>query len=168
MNGKKVTAYIGLGSNIGDRQENLDRAIELLKNDPDIKVKAISDYINTSPVGYIDQPDFLNAVVELETSLSPHELLKACNNIEQELKRKRIIHWGPRTIDLDILLYGDLITEGEELVIPHPRMHEREFVLKPLNEIAPEALHPVLNRKINELYEDYKKQTANDHSKEQI
>ena len=160
MNGENIKAYIGLGANIGDRKENLDRAIALLKNTPGIRVTAISDYINTSPVGYVDQPDFLNAVAELETELSPHEMLKVCNNIEQELKRKRIIHWGPRTIDLDILLYGNLVLQDEVLTIPHPRMHEREFVMKPLNEIAPEAFHPIQNRKISELYEELKKQVS--------
>ena len=116
----------------------------------------------------MEQPDFLNAVVGLETVMSPHELLKVCNQIEQKLKRKRIIHWGPRTIDLDILLYGDLILKDEVLVIPHPRMHEREFVLKPLGEIAPDMIHPVLKLKISELYAEYQKTMKAAHSKEQV
>lgn len=159
MNGEITKAYIGLGSNIGDRKEHLDRAIALLKNNKSIRVTAVSAYLNTTPVGYTEQPDFLNAVAELETGLSPHELLEQCNRIEQELKRKRIIHWGPRTIDLDILLFGGLVLKDELLTVPHPRMHEREFVLKPLSEIAPDVVHPVYNRKISELYDEYKKST---------
>ncbi|WP_031342450.1 2-amino-4-hydroxy-6-hydroxymethyldihydropteridine diphosphokinase [Ruminiclostridium papyrosolvens] len=149
-----VTAYIGLGSNIGDREYQLNRAVELLKLAEKVQVTAESSYYNTAPVGYEQQPDFLNAVVEIRTSLSAGELLKVCSGIEKELKRERIIHWGPRTIDLDILLYGSDIINDKDLVIPHPRMHERRFVLEPLNEIAPSVLHPVLNKNINEIFHD--------------
>jgi len=121
----------------------------------DVEITAVSSYINTAPVGYTDQPDFLNAAVEVKTTLSAKELLEICKYIEKELKRERIIRWGPRIIDLDILLYGDLIQNEEALTIPHPRMHEREFVLKPLNEIAPQAFHPVLKQTISEIYIDF-------------
>jgi len=151
MNGK-ITAYIGIGSNIGDREGNLDFAIEMLKLSKDVEVTAVSSYINTAPVGYTQQPDFLNAVVELSTTLSAHKLLEVCQKVEKDLKRDRIIRWGPRTIDLDILLYGDLILNEENLTIPHPRMLEREFVLKPLNEIAPQAFHPILEQVISNIY----------------
>lgn len=147
----QANAYIGIGSNMGDREENLNSAIDLLKQEAGIVVTAVSSYINTAPVGYTDQPDFLNAVIEIATTLIPQALLEVCLNIEKKLKRVRLIHWGPRTIDLDILLYDDLIINEPNLIIPHPRMHEREFVLKPLKEIAPNAFHPVLKKTIAEI-----------------
>jgi len=153
MSASQITAYIGIGSNIEDRKKNLDRAIELLNLANDVEVTTVSSYINTAPVGYTDQPDFLNAAVEVKTTLAAKDLLEICKNIEKELKRERIIRWGPRTIDLDILLYGDLIQNEENLTIPHPRMHEREFVIKPLNEIAPQAFHPVLKQAISDIYQ---------------
>lgn len=155
MSGSHVTAYIGLGSNIGNRDENLNRAVDMLRNAEGIRVTSVSTYLNTVPVGYTEQPDFLNAVVEVMTTLSAYELLELCRDIERKLKRERLIHWGPRTIDLDILLFEDLIIENEILIIPHPRMLEREFVLKPLNEIAPEMIHPVCNKSISELYNKF-------------
>lgn len=153
MNGNEITAYISLGSNIGNRKENLDRAVEMLMQSKEIKVTLTSAYYNTAPVGFKDQPDFLNAAIELKTTLTVEDLFEVCKLIELELKRERTRRWGPRTIDLDILLYGDLIIDTELLTIPHPRMHEREFVLKPLNEIAPEALHPVFQRSVSHLYQ---------------
>jgi len=157
MNGSQITAYIGIGSNIGEREKNLNHAIEMLNLTNEVDVTTVSSYINTAPVGYTEQSDFLNAVVEVKTTLSAHELLEACKHIEKELKRVRIIRWGPRTIDLDILLYGDLILTEENLTIPHPRMHQREFVLKPLNEIAPQAFHPVLEQEVSDIYLDFKR-----------
>ena len=154
MSGKAVAAYLGLGSNLGNREENLNHAVDMLRNTAGIRVTRVSSYLNTAPVGYTEQPDFLNAAVEVETTLTPHELLEQCHRIEKQLKRERIIHWGPRTIDLDILLFGDLILEDASLTIPHPRMAEREFVLKPLDEIAPDAVHPVSRRSIRALYHD--------------
>lgn len=150
----EVTTYIGLGSNLGNREENLNQAVNMLRNAAGIKVTAVSTYFNTAPVGYTEQPDFLNAVVEASTDFIAYELLELCRDIEKKLKRERIIHWGPRTIDVDILLFGDLILEDEMLIIPHPRMHEREFVLKPLNEIASGVIHPICNKSISELYNE--------------
>jgi len=155
MRDKFVTAYIGVGSNIGNREENLNKAVEMLRGAADIQVTAVSTYFNTAPVGYTEQPDFLNAVVELKTSRTAYELLDICHDIEKKLKRERIIHWGPRTIDLDILLFGNLVFNDKVLIIPHPRMLEREFVLRPLNEIAPETIHPVCNKSIRELYDEF-------------
>lgn len=155
MSGNHETAYIGLGSNIGNREENLNKAVEMLRSAVGIRVTAVSTYFNTAPVGYTEQPDFLDAVAEIKTSLTAYELLIICSDIEKKLKRERIIHWGPRTIDLDILLFGSYILNEEMLTIPHPRMLEREFVLKPLNEIAPEMIHPVCNKSISELYNSY-------------
>lgn len=155
MSGSLVTAYIGLGSNLGDREKHLNRAVEMLENTSGVKVTKVSVYFNTAPVGYTKQPDFLNAVAELETSLTAYELLGICGSIEKALKRERIVHWGPRTIDLDILLFGNLVLNDVSLTIPHPRMLEREFVLKPLNEIAPERIHPVFGKSIWELYHEF-------------
>jgi 2-amino-4-hydroxy-6-hydroxymethyldihydropteridine diphosphokinase len=152
MYGSFVTAYIGLGSNLGNREENLAKALAYIKDTAGICLTAVSAYIETKPVGYIQQPDFLNAAAAVETLLSPHELLNVCNGIEEMLKRKRTLHWGPRTIDLDILLFGNLVLQDARLIIPHPRMMEREFVLRPLAEIAPEAIHPVSGRGVKEMY----------------
>lgn len=154
MNANHIKAYIGLGTNLGDRRANLDGAVEMLKQAHGIEVTAVSSYYETAPVGYIQQPDFLNAVVELDTVLSAPELLEKCGEVEKVLKRERLIRWGPRTIDLDLLLYGDSIIDTEQLTVPHPRMHEREFVLKPLSEIAPSAVHPILHKTIAEIYHD--------------
>jgi len=156
MSVKKIIAYIGIGSNIGDRKANLEAAVDMLGNTGGIEAKDVSPFYNTAPVGYPDQPDFLNGVVKIETILSPCELLKICQGIEKKLKRVRTVRWGPRTIDLDILLYSDLIMQDEDLVIPHPHIHEREFVLKPLNDIAPQAVHPVYKMTVHELYERLK------------
>lgn len=153
MNGSQITAYIGVGSNMGDREKNLNRAVEMLDMAHGVEVTAVSSYINTAPVGYTEQADFLNAAVEVKTTLSAQELLEVCRGIEGELKRERVIRWGPRTIDLDILLYGELVLSEEHLILPHPRMHEREFVLRPLSEIAPQAFHPVLQQRVSEIYQ---------------
>ena len=130
-------AYISLGSNIGNRLQYLQQAVRLLQDEKNVKVRQVSSVYETDPVGYVDQDAFLNIVVELETSLTPHELLKKCNEIEAELGRTREIHWGPRTVDLDILLYNEENMKTENLIIPHPRMTERGFVLIPLVEIKP-------------------------------
>ncbi len=145
------TAYIGLGSNIGDRAENLKRAIDFLKTKEGFEVKKGSSYYETKPVGFKEQGWFLNAVVEVETSLSPEGILRVCQEIEDEMGRKRGVRWGPRIIDLDILLYGDSIIDREDLKIPHPLMHNRKFVLVPLVEIAPEVIHPVLKKTVSSL-----------------
>jgi 2-amino-4-hydroxy-6-hydroxymethyldihydropteridine diphosphokinase len=156
MSGSSITAYIGLGSNLGNREENLNRTVIMLEHARGVKVTTVSSYCNTAPVGYTEQPDFLNAVVEIKTTLPAMELLEVCRQVEAELKRERVIRWGPRTIDLDILLYGDSIIQSESLTIPHPRMQEREFVLGPLKEIAPLALHPVFQKTAAELYASLK------------
>lgn len=152
MPGSSITAYIALGSNLGDREKNLDGALRMLGETEGISVTRTSSFIETDPVGYTDQPDFLNAVTEIATTLPPHALLARCNAIEQALHRKRLIHWGPRTIDLDIILYGDLVMEDQTLTIPHPRMEEREFVLRPLCEIAPQAVDPRTGMTAKALY----------------
>ncbi|AIF67154.1 2-amino-4-hydroxy-6-hydroxymethyldihydropteridine pyrophosphokinase [Terribacillus saccharophilus] len=133
-------AWIALGSNIAPRETYLQQAIQMLSEHEEIKLNQVSTVYETEPVGYENQDQFLNLVAEVETSLDPIELLRICQKIEQDLGRKRIIRWGPRTVDLDILLYSTENMNVEELILPHPRMHERAFVLVPLAEIAPELL----------------------------
>ncbi len=142
---------IALGSNLGDREENLNLAIEHLRSLGTIK--KISTYHDTAPVGYLDQPHFLNAAILLETDLPPLELMRSLLAIEKKMGRDRAnsIAKGPRIIDLDLLLVGDTILNTPELTLPHPAMHERAFVLAPLAEIAPQMEHPALHRSIVEL-----------------
>ena len=133
-----MKAVIALGSNIGDTKANLDLALKMLREATD--VKQVSSYYSTKPVGYTDQPDFLNAVCIIETELPAMALLAMLQGIEKVMGRERKIKWGPRTIDLDIIQYGDLISKAEELTLPHPRAHERKFVLEPWHEIEPDAI----------------------------
>lgn len=130
-------SYLSLGSNMGDRLQMLKQAVRLLSEHPQIEVAAISSLYETEPVGFTEQEPFLNMVVHIRTELPALELLNVCQEIEQELQRKRIVRWGPRTIDLDILLYNQDNMESERLIVPHPRMHERAFVLIPLLEVNP-------------------------------
>lgn len=130
-------SYLSLGSNIGDRLDMLKQAVRLLAEHAAIEVAAISSLYETDPVGFTEQAAFLNMVVYVRTELSAHGLLEVCQEIEQKLQRKRLVRWGPRTIDLDILLYNQDDVKTERLVIPHPHMHERAFVLVPLIELNP-------------------------------
>lgn len=196
-------AYIGIGSNLGDRQKNIEIALEKLKVRKNIELREVSSIIETEPEGDVTQPKFLNAACRLETSLYPDELLDCLKSVERELGRKedtsamRISReeqlkmlqegnlefgdrsplseprqrdlsprenesqveepkrWGPRTIDLDILFYDDVVMKGSSLIIPHPLLHKRLFVLRPLSKIAPDFIHPVLKKSINELLLEY-------------
>ena len=144
--------FIALGSNQGDRELNLLRAIAEIGKLTLTRITALSSFYETEPVGPVKQENFLNAVLRLETPLSPHEILAELQRIETMVfKRKRSVHWGPRPMDLDILLFGDLVLSEEELTIPHPRLHERGFVLVPLGEIAPDFVHPLMKKKVSEL-----------------
>lgn len=149
-----ITAYIGLGSNIGDKKGNCCKALERLKLSG--RCVKMSSFYCTEPVGYREQEPFINAVVELETDLSPDILLATCNSIEEELGRSREIRWGPRSIDLDILLYGEHVVESQELTIPHRSLPVRRFVLVPLSEIAPSVVHPVLKKTAAHLLHELK------------
>ncbi len=144
---KRVRAYVGLGSNLGDREANLHGALGMLDAREEISVVKTSSFIETEPVGGpAGQGMFLNAAAAVDTTLSPRELLGACQDVERALGRERGVRWGPRTMDIDILLYSEDVVHEPDLEIPHRRMREREFVLAPLAEIAPDALHPVLEK----------------------
>jgi 2-amino-4-hydroxy-6-hydroxymethyldihydropteridine diphosphokinase len=139
-----VTAYLGLGSNLGDRRAAMRRAVGLLRAQPGLMVTRTSSLYETDPIGGPPgQAPYLNAVVAVATTLSPQALLSGCLSIENQLGRQRTVRRGPRTLDLDLLLYGNRVEQGPNLFLPHPLMHERRFVLVPLAEIAPEACHPV-------------------------
>jgi 3-oxoacyl-[acyl-carrier protein] reductase len=152
-----ATAYIALGSNLGDRRRLLDEALQLLRNDAQIRVTAVSSYHETEPVGGPPgQGAYLNAAAELQTDLDARALLHVLLDVERRLGRVRQERFGPRTIDLDLLLYGDAVSDDEELTLPHPRMHERLFVLRPLVEVAPLVRHPRLGLTVQEMLERQK------------
>lgn len=145
------TVYLSLGSNLGDRARNLQGAIELLEEKGIIVTKRSSVY-ETEPWGDQDQPLFLNMAIAIETTLEPEALLAVVKDVEAKLGREQCRRWGPRIIDLDILLYNHIILNEGALVIPHPFLHEREFVLRPLHEIAPHIMHPLMRKSIHELF----------------
>ena len=151
---KKGMAYLSIGANLGDRKETLDGAIDALKKFRGCKVLKVSDYIETEPYGYTNQDKFINAAVIVETIYNPKEFLDILHKIESDFGRERIIRWGPRTLDLDIVLFDDIIMDTEELTIPHIDMQNREFVLKPLSQIAGFKMHPILNKTVDSLYKE--------------
>jgi dihydroneopterin aldolase/2-amino-4-hydroxy-6-hydroxymethyldihydropteridine diphosphokinase len=150
------TAYIALGSNMGDREEYLNKAVEALAVEKGCRVIKVSSFIETAPYGVTDQDDFLNGCLELKTLLTPHELLETLNRIEKEAGRERLLRWGPRTLDLDIIFYDDLIYGDDSLCIPHVDYKKREFVLAPLSEIAPYKHDPSTGKTMVELFEELK------------
>jgi 2-amino-4-hydroxy-6-hydroxymethyldihydropteridine diphosphokinase len=145
----KKTVYLSLGSNVGDRAANLEAAIRRLRDLG--KVRAVSSFYETEPKEVANQPWFLNCAAALETEMMPRRLLRSLMAIEQALGRRRLQLKGPRTIDIDILLFGNSVVDTAELTIPHPALHERRFVLEPLSEIASEVRHPLLKQTIREL-----------------
>ncbi len=153
------TVFLGIGSNLGDKEGNLNTAIELLKADDFCKVIQVSPFIVTAPVGGVEQDDFLNGAIELKTLRTPEQLLNLIGEIEGKLKRVREIHWGPRTIDLDILYYDNEVIRSDRLIIPHPELQNREFVLEPMCNLAPNLCHPILGKTVYQLYEDLKNNT---------
>ena len=144
------TAYLGLGSNVGDREANLARARELLESDR-LRVVRVSSVYETAPRDFLDQPHFLNQVVEVETDLFPLQLLDRAKSVERQMGRAKAVAKGPRVIDVDVLVYGDAVVNSATLRIPHAALEEREFVLAPLAELAPELRHPVSGRTMREL-----------------
>lgn len=148
------TAYIALGSNMGDRKGYLDGAIAALDRVRGCRVEKVSSCLVTAPYGGVEQDDFLNACLSLRTWLTPHALLDELHRIEQDAHRERTVRWGPRTLDLDLLLYDSAILETDRLIIPHVDMHRRSFVLEPLRQIAPNVRHPILQKTIDELARD--------------
>ena len=142
-------SYLSIGSNMGDKEKYIREAVEKIKAHPMIRNVRMSELIVTKPYGGVEQDDFVNGAVELQTLLSPMELLHFLQKTELEAGRERKIHWGPRTLDLDILLYEVEISQTKELMIPHPDMHNREFVLRPLAELCPYETHPLLQKTID-------------------
>ncbi|MDD3745963.1 MAG: 2-amino-4-hydroxy-6-hydroxymethyldihydropteridine diphosphokinase [Anaerostipes sp.] len=154
-------AYIGIGSNMGNRMEYIEQAIETMEGESDIRVENISNLIETKPYGGVEQDDFLNGCVAIDTLKEPEELLDFLLDVEQQAGRERTVHWGPRTLDLDILLYDDIIMDQDNLVIPHIEMTKRLFVLEPLAQIAPYKIHPLKKQTILELKERLDKEEEN-------
>ena len=151
MNSQPVTVYLGLGSNMGNRQANLDKALDLLSQR--LRLRQVSSLYDTEPVGNIDQPRFLNLVCQVSTRLAPQELLTLAKGIELKLGRASGTSNAPRPIDIDILFYGDQVVKTKELVIPHPKLTKRAFVLVPLAEITPDLTHPISHKTVKELLE---------------
>ena len=151
---KRSRAFLSIGSNLGERENYIAFAIERLHSEQHTKVIKTSKIIETEPYGYTNQGKFLNAAVEIETVLGPYELLQFIHKIENEADRKRTEHWGPRTLDLDILLFENEIIYSDELIIPHADMKNRRFVLEPLCDIAPNIIHPILNKSATEMLKE--------------
>ena len=161
INRKWTEAYISIGSNMGNKKENLEKAISELSQVKDTFVTKKSEIIETEPFGYKEQDDFLNACVGIKTLLPARELLKELLAIEKRMGRERKIKWGPRIIDLDIIFYGKEVIEEEDLIVPHPYMEYREFVLKPLEEIIPNFVHPLLMKRVSTLRKELEENEKN-------
>ena len=149
-------AYIAIGSNMGEKEKYSKDAIQGLADHEEILVSAESTLITTEPYGGVEQDVFLNGMVEIKTLLTPHELLDYLHELEQKAGRERILRWGPRTLDLDILFYENVLSDSKELMIPHPDMQNREFVLKPLAELCPYYVHPLLGKSVGQMLNELK------------
>ena len=143
--------YIAAGSNLGDKEETLKEAIYKIDKRKDCVVTKVSNFYTTDPVGYEDQDKFVNCVFEIDTLQTPSELMDTLLEVEKDFKRERIIRWGPRTLDLDIIFYDDIISYDEHILIPHPRAHERQFVMKPMCDINPYYVHPIYRKRVMDI-----------------
>ena len=143
--------YIAAGSNLGDKEETLKEAIYKIDKRKDCVVTKVSNFYTTDPVGYEDQDQFVNCVFEIDTLQTPSELMDTLLEVEKDFKRERIIIWGPRTLDLDIIFYDDIISYDEHILIPHPRAHERQFVMKPMCDINPYYVHPIYRKRVMDI-----------------
>ena len=143
--------YIAAGSNLGDKEETLKEAIYIIDKRKDCVVTKVSNFYTTGPVGYEDQGQFVNCVFEINTLQTPSELMDTLLEVEKDFKRERIIRWGPRTLDLDIIFYNDIISYDEHILIPHPRAHERQFVMKPMCDINPYYVHPIYRKRVMDI-----------------
>lgn len=150
-------AYLSVGSNMGDREKYIEDGIQALKEHPGMKLVKVSDIIETEPYGGVEQDNFLNGVIEIDTLLAPEQLLEALHEIESRAGRERTLRWGPRTLDLDILFFDKLVYESDDLVIPHPDIQNRVFVLKPLSTVAPNYRHPMLGTTVLQELEELEK-----------
>lgn len=157
---KWTKAYLSIGSNMGEKEKYLEDAIKGLDEDVYTKVIKVSSFIGTKPYGGVEQDDFINGAVCIKTLRSPKELLELCHELEQKAKRERIVHWGPRTLDVDIIFYGKEIVEEHDLVIPHIDMENRDFVLRPLMELCPYFVHPLRKKRICTLYEELEEKSC--------
>lgn len=146
------TAFVAIGSNMGEKESYIENGIRELAAMPEIRVEKVSDLIVTKPYGGVEQDDFVNGAIKLRTLLTPNELLDALHEVEKHANRERLVHWGPRTLDLDIIFYDDLVYEEDDLIIPHVDMANRDFVLKPLLDLCPNKRHPILGQTIAQLY----------------
>lgn len=153
-------AYLGIGSNLGDKRRYVEEAVEKLKKNPKIRKVRASEFIVTEPYGGVEQDLFLNGAIELETLYFPEDFLRFLQSVEKEAGRERKIHWGPRTLDLDILFYENFVSDSPQLTVPHPDMQNRDFVLKPLSELCPGYMHPVLLKSVGQLLAELREKSG--------
>lgn len=147
--------YLGAGSNLGNRHKNLQKALSLLKDSPGLADFELSGLYETAPVGFLEQDDFLNGVARAYTNLLPREVLNLCQEVERQLRRERKVRFGPRNIDVDLLFYDNRVIHEGDLIVPHPRAHIRLFVLKPMCDLAPDFVHPVLQKSMAQLLTEF-------------
>lgn len=155
MSGSMLIVYLGVGSNLGNRCENLLKALNLLKESSGVSGFELSKLYETSPVDFLEQDKFLNGVVRIYTNLRPREVLNLCQDIERRLQREKTVRFGPRNIDVDLLFYDSRIINENDFIVPHPRAHVRLFVLKPMCDLDPDFMHPLLQKSMRRLVDEF-------------